>query len=115
MLACLAHAGMGRVPRARVAVEIAIVLNVSFEHGDETNLPIGWDQADLRVARAFGDTWIRERRTAVLHVPPVVARRKNNLVINPQHLDFKDIIAQTPEPVVWDARLFDPPRRRPSR
>jgi RES domain-containing protein len=58
------------------------------------------------VARAFGDAWIRELRTAVLVVPSVVARREGNVLINPRHPDFSGIVASVPEPVVWDARLF---------
>ena len=106
MLECLAHAGIGRVPRTHVAIEIAIADSVAIEREDESGLPVGWDHADLRVARAFGDAWIRERRTAVLVVPSVVARREGNVLINPQHPDFTRIVASTPEPVVWDARLF---------
>ena len=106
MLECLAHAGIGRVPRTHVAIEIAIADSVAVEREDESGLPVGWEHADLRVARAFGDAWIRERRTAVLVVPSVVARREGNVLINPQHPDFGSIVAGTPEPVVWDARLF---------
>ena len=108
MLECLAHAGIGRVPRTHVAVEIAIAEAVAVERHDESGLPAGWDRADLRVARAFGDAWIRERKTAVLVVPSVVARREGNVLINPQHPDFRGIVAGAPEPVVWDARLFAP-------
>ena len=108
MLACLAHAGIGRVPRTHVAVEIAIANAVGVEQPDESGLPAAWDHSDLCVARAFGDAWIREMRTAVLIVPSVVARREGNVLINPRHPDFKDIAAGTPEPVVWDARLFAP-------
>ena len=106
MLECLAHAGVGRMPRTHVAIEIAIAAAVSVEHHDESSLPVGWDHADLHVARAFGDAWIREQRTAVLVVPSVVARREMNVLLNPQHPDFKKIVAGSPEPVVWDARLF---------
>ncbi len=108
MLECLAHAGIGRVPRTHVAVEIAIAEALAVERHDESSLPAGWDHADLRVARAFGGAWIRELRTAVLVVPSVVARREGNVLINPQHPDFSGIIAGAPEPVVWDARLFAP-------
>ena len=106
MLECLAHAGIGRVPRTHAAVEIEIAAAVAVERHDEPSLPNGWDQANLRVARAFGDAWIRELRTAVLVVPSVVARREGNVLINPQHPDFSGIVAGTPEAVVWDARLF---------
>ncbi|MGL6112927.1 MAG: RES family NAD+ phosphorylase [Rubrivivax sp.] len=106
MLECLAHAGIGRVPRTHVAVEISIAQAVAVEWHDENSLPVGWDHAHLRVARAFGDIWLQERRSAVLVVPSVVARREGNLLINPQHPDFGKIAAGEPEPVVWDARLF---------
>jgi len=106
MLECLAHAGIGRVPRTHVAIEIAIAAAVSVERHEESSLPAGWDFADPQVARAFGDCWIRERRTAVLVIPSVVARREWNVLLSPQHTDFKKIVAGSPEPVVWDARLF---------
>jgi RES domain-containing protein len=106
MLECLAHAGIGRVPRTHVAIEIGIAASVTLEQHDESSLPVGWDHADLRVARAVGDAWLRERRTAVLIVPSVVARKEANVLLNPQHPDFKRVVAGPAEPVVWDARLF---------
>ena len=106
MLECLAHAGIGRVPRTHMAVEIHIAGATSVEHADPHGLPAGWDHGDLRVARTFGDAWIRECRSAVLVVPSVVARLEANVLINPRHADIKLITAGPPEPVVWDARLF---------
>ena len=70
--------------------------------------PLVGIHADLRVARAFGDTWIRDLRTAVLVVPSVVAHREESVLINLRHPDFKNIVAGTLEPVVWDSRLFAP-------
>ena len=93
--------------RGPVSVEIAIAEEVTVERHEDGSLPSGWDCPDMRVARAFGDAWIRERRSTVLVVPSVVARREGNVLINPQHPDFSGIVAGRPEPVVWDARLFD--------
>ncbi|HEY2927767.1 RES family NAD+ phosphorylase [Piscinibacter sp.] len=106
MLECLAHAGIGRIPKTHVSIEVSIPGSVSTEEQDVDSLPAGWDHRNLRVARAFGDEWIRARRTAVLVVPSVVARREGNVLLNPQHADFRDIVAGRPEPVIWDARLF---------
>ena len=106
MLECLAQAGIGRVPRTQVAIEIAIPESVSVERLDEGVLPRGWDQADLRVARALGDAWLRSRRTAVLVVRSVVARKEFNVLINPAQPDFHTIVPAAPEPVIWDQRLF---------
>jgi len=106
MLEILAHAGIGRVPKSHVAMEIGIAGDVTVERYEESRLPVGWDQSDLRVARSIGDAWIREGRTAVLVVPSVVARKEGNVLLNPQHPHFKKIAAAQPEPVIWDARLF---------
>ena len=106
LLECLAHAGIGRVPKTHVAIEIAIAGDVAAERYDASDLPVGWDHSNLRVARAFGDAWIREQRTAVLVVPSVVARKEGNVLLNPLHPDFKKVAAGPPEPVIWDARLF---------
>ena len=106
MLECLAHAGIGRVPRTHVAVQISLAATVGVERHDDSSLPAGWDRADLREARAFGDAWLRERRSAVLVVPSVVARREDNVLVNPRHPDIGGIVAGSPESVVWDARLF---------
>ena len=102
----MAHTGVGCVPRTHVAIEIAIAAAVSVEQHGENSLPVGWDHAGLHVARVFGDAWLREERTVVLMVPSVVARREMNVLLNPRHADFSSIVAESPESVVLDARLF---------
>lgn len=109
MLECLAHAGIGRVPARHVVIEISIAGDIAVERQDEDSLPAGWDHRDLRVARSVGDAWLRDRRSAVLLVPSVVARKESNALLNPMHRDFARITAGQPEPVVWDARLFGRP------
>ena len=106
MLECLAHAGIGRIPKTQVAIEIRILGAVSVEQHDQHSVPAGWDHRNLHVARNFGDEWLSTRRSAVLIVPSVVARREGNVLLNPLHRDFKRIVPGLAEPVVWDARLF---------
>ncbi len=106
MLECLAHAGIGRIPKTHIAIEIRTPGTVSVEQHDEASVPAGWDHRNLHVARSFGDEWISARRSAVLVVPSVVARREGNVLLNPLHPDFKRVVPGRPELVVWDARLF---------
>lgn len=106
MLECLAHSGIGRIPKTHVAIEISIPGAVSAEQHDESSVPAGWDHRNWQVARSFGDEWLNTRRSAVLVVPSVVARREANVLLNPLHPDFKRIVPSLAEPVVWDARLF---------
>lgn len=109
MLETLAHAGIGRVPPTQQYIMVDVPDVLPVERHDATTLPDGWDTEDSAVARRFGDEWLASRRSLVLVVPSVVARLECNAVVNPAHPDFGRLAGSTPEPVVWDGRLFRPP------
>lgn len=104
MLERLAHAGIGSIPKNQYAITIDIPA-IEIEEITTVDVP-GWDLPDQLASRAYGDRWFREKRTAVLVVPSVVAREEGNVLINPTHPDFRRITHTQPEPVVWDRRLF---------
>ena len=97
--------GLGRLPPNQHFVEITIDAGVSYEVFSEAHHP-GWDSPDPAVARTYGRAWRRERRTAILIVPSVVARIDRNIVINPAHAEFGAIRAGLHQPVWWDERVF---------
>ncbi len=106
LLETLVHSNLGRIPRTHAAVEIAIPDSVTIESIGENDLP-GWDDENQTVSRTFGDAWLTQKRSAVLLVPSVITHgRERNVVINPEHPDFSQITASTPEPVDWDRRFF---------
>jgi RES domain-containing protein len=105
MLEVLVHAGINSVPRHTHWIEINIPPGVSRECPEPNAFP-GWDDENCVVSRAFGDAWLSEQRSAALLVPSVVTRRERNLLINPAHPDFPQIVATAPSPVEWDQRLF---------
>lgn len=77
------------------------------EELDSATLP-GWEARGSPEALAFGDTWLRERRSAVLVVPAVTARPVgHNVLINPDHPDARRIAVSAPFEVLWDERLLD--------
>ena len=107
MLEILAHAGIGRIPGKQQFVMADLPVEHSLiERHEAANLPDGWDHEDSTVAKVLGDEWLRSRRSLVLVVPSVVARLEFNAVVNPTHPDFPTLRVSTPEPVVWDQRLF---------
>jgi RES domain-containing protein len=106
LLEVLVHSNLGRVPKTQAVVEITVPGTVAIEALAGGNVP-RWDAADQKASRAFGDQWLGEQRSAVLVVPSVVTRgRENNVLINPAHPDFGQIIAGKPQSVNWDRRLF---------
>jgi RES domain-containing protein len=108
MLEVLVHARIGKVPRTHVFVVAEVPDNIAIERADTSTLPVGWDGPDLEIARAFGDHWIAENRSAVLLVPSVVAREEWNALVNPAHPMTQRFAVSESRPVVWDERLFFP-------
>jgi RES domain-containing protein len=110
LLEVLVHANLGVVPKTHAVVEIHIPDDLPREALAGRDLE-GWANEDLSASRRFGDLWLEEGRTAVLLVPSIVLQgREVNVLFNPDHPDFPRIRATTPEPVVWDLRLFARPR-----
>lgn len=104
LLEKLVH-GSGRLPPNQHWIAITLPHGLSYEVLEAAALP-GWDDGDPHRARAFGSAWQREKRSAVLLVPSLVARVEENVLINPEHPEFARIEASLPRPVLWDRRLF---------
>lgn len=96
----------GEMPRNQHYVEIEIPAGVTYEVVTRDSLP-GWCDRDGAVARAFGAAWYRERRSAILIVPSVVARMERNVLIHPHHDEAGSIRVGLETPVYWDSRLFN--------
>lgn len=106
LLEILAHAARPRTlpgPHDAVRIEIPDALIESLAPEE---LP-GWELRESGEARAFGDRWLAESRSAVLVVPSVPARPVGRTVlINPLHADAAAIAVSDPFPVPWGERLF---------
>lgn len=106
LLEVLVHANLSGPPKNHRVIQIDIPEKIDVEAVAAEQID-GWDHADMIASRAFGDKWIESKRTAVLKVPSVITRgRDNNLVINPAHPQFPLITCGPAKPVYWDARLF---------
>jgi RES domain-containing protein len=107
LLEVLAHAGIGRVPTTHCVVIAEVPDGLLVERAQADALMAGWDAENSASARAFGDQWIEEARSAVLLVPSVVARLEWNVLVNPAHPDASKLLPSRPEKVLWDKRLFE--------
>jgi RES domain-containing protein len=109
LLEVLVHSNLGRAPKTHAAVEITIPDTLAVESLGANDLP-AWDAEDPGASRAFGDQWLGEKRTAVLLVPSMVTHgREQNVLINPEHPDFRQISAGQPEEIQWDKRFLKKP------
>jgi RES domain-containing protein len=110
MLEKLVH-GNGHLPPNQHFIEITIPPGVPYEVFPADHHP-EWSRADSAVARAYGDTWQKSKRSLVLIVPSFVARIENNILINDEHPDFSKVTWSLAKPVWWDERLFGASRVR---
>lgn len=99
--------GSGQLPPNQHYIEITIPNGSSYEMLDTATLP-DWHRESASASKAFGEGWQKERRSLVLIVPSVVARIEKNILINPEHPEFRTITTSLQQPVWWDARLFAP-------
>ncbi len=106
MLEVLAHTNIGAIPSTQAFVEAVVPSDLATETWHAHELPEGWDSNDLGIARAFGNQWLHEQRSAILFVPSVVARIDFNALVNPRHPDAARIQVSDPHEVIWDQRLF---------
>jgi RES domain-containing protein len=107
MLEILVHANIGRIPSSHRFVVVEVLDGVSVESHNPNTLPTDWDAEYSASARAFGDQWLKEARSAILVVPSVIAKLDWNALVNPFHPDASKLISSSPEKVIWDKRLFE--------
>lgn len=70
-------------------------------------LPADWsEQPPPPSAKALGDLWVKEARSAVLALPSVIIQAETNYLLNPAHPDFKSIVIGKPARFSFDPRLL---------
>jgi RES domain-containing protein len=71
-----------------------------------TTLPPKWDgDTPIPACEAIGKSFIDERRALALVIPSAVSPGDENVLINPSHSRFRDIVFDDREPFAFDPRL----------
>jgi RES domain-containing protein len=96
VLETLVHVDPADLPDNLIAYEIDMPDGVVAAL-DLATLPPRW-RTDLRITRAAGDAWARDRRSFALTVPSVVLPAERNVLLNPLHPDAAQarIVSETP-------------------
>lgn len=82
--------------------------DISCEILQDADLPDTWQTltvSEQHATKRIGDEWIESLRSAVLLVPSVVTGERN-VLINPEHPDFRSITFTHPVPFAFDLRLL---------
>ena len=106
VLELLVHLPGKKVPKNYVAVPAEIPDQVRCDFYSATSLPTQWrSRAQHRALIKLGDDWIANGKGAVLRVPSALIPQEENVLLNPNHPDFRQIVIHTPQPFRLDPRI----------
>ncbi len=85
----------------------AVIPDGLIEDLDRASLPRDWDAFPVAPqVQAIGDAWRRSARALGLRVPSAVVNPGINVLINPAHDAFAEIVVDPPTPFRFDTRLL---------
>ena len=108
MIEYFVHIDPGDSPRDVVMVSADIPDSVSRKKVSLSRVHPAWrsSPAPPELA-AIGDSFVADRKAAVLIVPSALAPSESNWLINPQHPEFSRIRVHPAEAFQYDVRFFD--------
>ena len=75
----------------------------------QENLPLKWNKNDEKshlLCRPIGDDWVKSQNSCVFIVPSAIIPNEKNVLINPNHFDFKSIKIKSIDSFSFDKRLI---------
>jgi RES domain-containing protein len=93
-------------PDDLVSIEAEIPAGLAVERLNLRSLPRKWHELRDDPLRVIGDRWIRGGKTVALQVPSAAIRREWNVLLNPEHPDFRKLQIERPKAFEFDLRMF---------
>jgi len=101
------HLSVATLPSDYVIMQLHIPDDISLQKINTTALPLNWNTFPHPVeTQAIGDAFIYDNEYCVLQIPSAVTQGDYNLLINPNHADFKRIKIISTERFTFDQRMF---------
>ena len=101
------HFSLATIPADYVMVTITIPDDISIQKLKTSDLPKDWNTfPHPSTTQTIGDKFIAENKFCVLQIPSSVTQGDYNLLINPNHKDFKRIKIKGVEKFGFDRRMF---------
>lgn len=101
------HFTLATLPDDYVMITIFIPDDISLQKLNVTDLPENWNTFPHPTStQAVGDQFVTDNKYCVLQIRSSVTRGDFNLLINPNHPDFKKIKIISIEKFPFDKRIF---------
>ncbi len=96
---------VGVVPADLVLVRLDLPENFSEEVLDQP--PRGWNLTPPEaVSMDLGTIWAQEKRSLALKVPSVLVPEEYNILLNPEHTEFSEVLMTIVRPFAYDLRMY---------
>jgi RES domain-containing protein len=101
------HFTLATLPGDYMMVTIFIPDDISIQKLNVVDLPPDWNTfPHPSTTQIIGDQFIANNKFCVLQIPSAVTKGDYNLLINPNHADFKRIKITTKDKFPFDKRIF---------
>ena len=101
------HFTLATLPGDYMMVTIFIPDDISLQKLTITDLPADWNTfPHPTTTQIIGDKFVSDNKYCVLQIPSAVTRGDYNILINPNHPDFKRIKIIATEKFPFDRRIF---------
>jgi RES domain-containing protein len=100
------HLDPSEAPASLVSLMAEVPDNLAFERIDIAQLPRDWRRTDNKLLQQLGTDWIKSQRCVALIVPSAAVDGEWNVLLNPEHPDFKMVDIGEPRPFHYDERMF---------
>lgn len=106
VLEVLVHMEKHHFGSRHVLFELEVPDGVAVEAVSLGDLPSDWRRTPASIAlHQIGKAWFERGSCALLRVPSALAPGEHNVLINPLHRDFTEIIIHDPVAYQFDGRL----------
>lgn len=101
------HFTLATLPSDYMIITIFIPNNISIQKFNNAYLPTNWNTfPHPSTTQKIGDQFIVDNKFCVLQIPSAVTQGDYNLLINPNHPDFKRIKIVAADKFPFDKRIF---------
>jgi RES domain-containing protein len=101
------HLSLATLPSDYVIMQLHIPDDVSLQKINTSSLPLNWNAfPHPPETQAIGDGFIYNNEYCILQIPSAVTQGDYNLLINPNHPDFRHIKIVSTEKFTFDQRMF---------
>lgn len=101
------HLTLATLPGDYMMVTIFIPDDISIQKLNVVDLPADWNTfPHPSTTQIIGDQFIADNKFCVLQIPSAVTQGDYNLLINPNHADFKRIKITAKDKFPFDKRIF---------